>query len=54
MYGLKPILSEQNINLPDCMFKLKPVNAEMAGNSQDSINNSVSAVLGKIFLHNNN
>jgi hypothetical protein len=51
MYSLKPILVEQTIELPNCMFKLNPVNMETTGNTQSSINNSVGAnFLGKYFV----
>lgn len=51
MYSLKPILVDQNIDLPPCMYKLKPVNNENSENMQESINNSVSSSFTmKIFL----
>lgn len=43
MFSLKPILVDQNIELPSCMYKLKPVNTDTVDSMQDSINNSVSA-----------
>lgn len=43
MYGLKPILVDQKIELPKCMYHLKTVNnVEGAGNMEESINSSVS------------
>lgn len=48
MYSLKPILVEQNIELPPCMYKLKPVNFESPGNMQESINKNVSENSEKI------
>lgn len=41
MYSLRPILVDQNIGLPQCMYNLKPVNNSSVENMQDSINNSV-------------
>jgi hypothetical protein len=50
MYALKPILVDQTINLPQCMYKLKSVNSDLIGNMQEeSKNNSVSA-LCKYFV----
>lgn len=44
MYSLKPILVDQKINLPTCMYNLKTVNAGgVAGNMEESINSAVSA-----------
>ncbi|KAG5680122.1 hypothetical protein PVAND_009647 [Polypedilum vanderplanki] len=41
MYSLKPILTQQNIELPDCMYKMKPINNTSAvSDMQESINNS--------------
>jgi hypothetical protein len=52
MYALKPILVDQNIEVPSCMYKLKAMNTDVIGNMKESINNSVSAVLyAKIFRH---
>ena len=50
MYGLKPILVDQKISLPTCMFKLKPVNPESSEDMQDSINNSVSEEILSFFI----
>lgn len=50
MYSLKPVLVDHNIELPTCMYKLKPVNANLIGNMQGSNNNSVSSVSVKIFF----
>lgn len=55
MFSLKPILVDQNIELPSCMYKLKPVNPDLAGNMEGSINNSVSACISlKLFARQNN
>lgn len=48
MYALKPVLVDQKIELPTCMYKLKPVNASLAENMTDSINNSVSSAWNAI------
>ncbi|KAL7035468.1 hypothetical protein ACKWTF_008390 [Chironomus riparius] len=40
MYSLKPILTQQNIDLPSCMYKMKPVNSNIIENSCNSKNNS--------------
>lgn len=50
MYSLKPILVNQNIDLPTCMYKLKPINMDVIGNMPDSINNSVSEGAEKSFV----
>lgn len=50
MFSLKPILVDQNIELPKCMYKLKPVNTDSAGDMEDSINNSVSATFSKSYF----
>lgn len=42
MYTLKPILTEQNIDLPSCMYKMNPVNTNIIENYNSSKNNSVS------------
>lgn len=43
MYSLTPILVDQKIDLPTCMYKLKTVNDESeAGNMAESNNNWVS------------
>lgn len=39
MYPLKPILTEQNIDLPTSMYKMKPINTNIMENSCDSKNN---------------
>lgn len=44
MYNLKPILVDQDIQFPNCMYQLKPINNNL-GNSANTINrNSVSAI----------
>lgn len=43
MYALNPILVDQKIALPGCMYKIKPVNAEQAANMEQSKNNSVKS-----------
>ena len=52
MYSLKPILVDQNIELPSRMYKLKPFNSDLAGNMQESKNNSVKLILN-LFRHQN-
>jgi hypothetical protein len=42
MYELKPILTEQNIDLPTSMYKMKPVN--LATSSPSSEEQSVSKI----------
>jgi hypothetical protein len=41
MYGLKPILVDHNIELPSCMYKMKPVQQNSSENV-DSKNSDVS------------
>jgi len=45
MFSLKPILVDQKIELPQCMYKLKPVNSNSHESMQDSINNSEKSEL---------
>lgn len=42
MFSLKPILVDQKIELPSCMYKLKPVSGVTSENMSDSNNSSVS------------
>lgn len=42
MYNLKPILTDQNIELPTSMYKMTPINPRGVDNTQVSKNNSVS------------
>lgn len=42
MYALKPILTEQNIDLPANIYKMSPINSVSAENTQISKNKSVS------------
>lgn len=41
MYSLKPILVDQKIDLPTCMYKLKTVNNVEGAGMEESINSSV-------------
>lgn len=40
MYSLKPILTDQKLELPTCMYKMKPINSNIIENVQDSKNSS--------------
>lgn len=42
MYALKPILTQQNIELPASIYKMSPINSSLVENTQISKNKSVS------------
>jgi len=44
MYNVKPILTDQHIELPTCMYVLKPHNTDLIGNMEESDNSGKSEI----------
>lgn len=42
MYAIKPVLTNQDIDLPTCMYKMSVINSSSIDNTQNSKNNSSS------------
>lgn len=47
MYALKPILTDQQIELPTSMYKMRPINVWSGDSTQESKNSNVSAFLSE-------
>lgn len=50
MYQIKPILTKQEIDLPSCMYKIKPVVESLHSDSANSAGKSVNLHTYKISI----